>query len=254
MWVGVSTQKNPFGLMCAISVFFMFWAFIRDWRTKDLLKNKSRVLSEALVFFIAVRLLLGSAFSYSATAMGMLIVGISLLLVLHRKKNLVRFIANVVVFAVPIALLSLHFSELLGISFTSILGRDSTFTGRTTIWASVSEVASRNPWFGVGFGGYWGLANWATSSITVEAHNGYLDVYLNIGMVGIVLLLAFLLAHFRRVLRELNHSYDWGVFGICSLVMLLLANYTEGSFLGANFMWSIPVFLTIVFSAPFLHK
>ena len=143
MWRGVSTHKNPFGLMCALSVFFITWAFLRDRRAGDLLKSKSQVFAEALVFGIAVYLFLGSGDSYSATAIGMLIVGMALLLLLNRKKNLVRPMANLVVIAVPLVLLSLQFSEsLLGISFASILGRDSTFTGRTTIWAAVIDVAS----------------------------------------------------------------------------------------------------------------
>jgi O-antigen ligase len=185
----------------------------------------------------------------------MLIVGLVSMLLLNRIKNSVKPIANLLVLAVPLVLLSLHFSESLGVSFTSFLGRDSTFTGRTTIWSAVSDVASRNPLFGVGYGGYWGLEDEVTSTIGVkEGHNGYLDVYLDAGIVGIVLLFTFLLAHYRKVLREINHSYDWGVFGICSLVMLLLANYTEGSFLKSSFIWSISVFLTIVFSAPYLYK
>lgn len=253
MRVGVSTQKNPFGLMCAVSVFFFIWAFLRDRQAGDLLKSKSRVFAEVLVFGIAVYLLHSA---HSATAIGMLIIGIALLLILSRKKKLVRPIANLAIIGAPLLILSLDFYEPIRVSLTSIVGRDSSFTGRTIIWNAVRDIASRAPWFGVGFGGYWGLGvDEIISTLGVsETHNGYLEVYLSIGMVGFVLLLAFLLAHYRKMLRELDHSYDWGVFGICFLVMLLLANYTEGSLLKASFMWSILVFITIVFSGSSLHK
>lgn len=255
MWIGVSTQKNPFGLMCALLVFFFIWVFLRDRRAEGISKNRFQAFADGLVLAIAVHLLIGPGASYSATSIAALIFGLASLLLLNRIKNRVRGVATLLVLALLLALLSLHFSESPGLSFTSILGRDQTFTGRTGIWAAVSDVASRNLLFGVGYGGYWGLEDELTPIIHVkEGHNGYLDVYLDVGMVGLVLLFAFLLAYYYKVLRELNHSYDWGIFGICSLVMLLLANYTEGSLLKASFMWSIPVFLTIVFSAPSLHK
>jgi exopolysaccharide production protein ExoQ len=135
---------------------------------------------------------------------------------------------------------------------TSLLGRDETFTGRTDIWRDVLEVASCNPLLGIGYGSFSGLE----TSFTIgakEAHSGYLDVYLQLGIVGVVLLSTFLLAFCGKVRREINHVFEWGVFGICFLLMLLLSNISESSFITTGLLWVTTVFVRIVFSAPCLY-
>jgi O-antigen ligase len=117
----------------------------------------------------------------------------------------------------------------------------------------VIDVASRNPLLGVGYGGYWGLQDGEIFSTLLvrEAHSGYLDVYLEVGIVGIVLLLAFLLSYHYRALRELNHAFDWGLFGICLLMMTLIHNFTESNFLRtSSYFWNVTVFVTIILSEP----
>jgi hypothetical protein len=68
------------------------------------------------------------------------------------------------------------------------------------------------------------------------------------------LLALFLLAYCGRARRELNHVYEWGLFGICLLPMSLLYNNSESSFLQTGgYLWSTLVFLTVVFSEPCLN-
>jgi O-antigen ligase len=142
----------------------------------------------------------------------------------------------------------------------STFGRDETLTSRTDIWRALLDFASRNPVFGVGYGGFWAPGNvkleehFGSQFILAQAHSGYLAVYVELGTVGIALLALFLLAYCGRVRRELIYAFDWGVFGICLMPMSLLYNYSEASFLQSqNYLWSTIVFLTIVFSEPCLH-
>lgn len=257
MWVGVASQKNGLGVICALSAFLIIWAFNREWRTGSLLKTKYQVFADGLVLAIAVFLLKGYEGAYAATAAGILIFGIASLLLLYRMKNNVRPVANLFVLMVVLVLFSLPFIDSLVPSVTSVFHRDSSFTGRTDIWRAVLAVASRNPLLGVGYGAYWGLQDeMIHSTLGVrESHSGYLDVYLECGMVGIILFLMFLLAYYRKVLRELNYEYNWGLFGICLLIMTLIHNFTESNFLRtSSYFWNSTVFVTVVFSAPYLHK
>ncbi len=250
MWVGVTTQKNGLGVICALSAFLITWAFHREWRAGALFKTRSRVFADGLVLAIAVFLLQGFQGSYAATATGILVIGIGSLLFLYRKKN-VRRMATFLVLMVALVLLCLPFADSLAPAVTSAFQRDSSFTGRTDIWRAVLEVASDNPLLGVGYGGYWGLEDvtiYSTLGVR-ESHSGYLDVYLEVGMVGIVLFSAFLLAYYRKALRELNHAYDWGLFGICLLIMSLIHGFTESSFLRSSYLWNGMVFVTVVLSA-----
>jgi O-antigen ligase len=132
---------------------------------------------------------------------------------------------------------------------SSTFARDETLTGRTDIWRAVLDAASHNPLLGVGYGGFWGLDNMITSRYGVnQSHNGYLGVYLELGIAGIILLSAFILAFCDRIKREFNHSFEWGLFGISFLMMLLLYNYSESAFLTTGYLWSTTVFVMIVFS------
>jgi exopolysaccharide production protein ExoQ len=256
MWVGVASQKNSLGVICALSAFLILWTFLRDWRAGAFLKTRSQAFSEGLVLALAMYLLIGFRGVYPATAIGFLIVGVGSLTLLYKMKNNVRHMATFLVLMVVVGLLCLAFGDSLVPTVTSAFNRNESFTGRSDIWRAVLDVASRNPLLGVGYGGYWGLQDeriYSTLGVR-EAHSGYLDVYLEVGIVGIMLLVAFLLAHHRRALRELNHAYDWGLFGICLLMMTLIHNFTESNFLRtSNYFWNVTVFLTIVLSAPCLH-
>ena len=257
MWVGVASQKNSLGVICALSAFLIIWTFLRERRAGAFLKIRSQAFADGLVLAIAVFLLRGFRGAYPATAVGFLIVGIASLLLLYRMKNNVRHMATFLVLMVAVGLLCLSFADSLVLTVTSVFQRNETFTGRSDIWRMVLGVASRNPLLGVGYGGYWGLQDEMIRSTVgvTEAHSGYLDVYLEVGIVGIVLLLAFLLAHYRRALRELNHAYDWGLFGICLLIMTLIHNFTESNFLRtSSYFWHATVFVTIALSTPCLRK
>jgi exopolysaccharide production protein ExoQ len=256
MWVGVASQKNGLGTICGLSAFLIIWTFNREWRAGTLFKIKSQAFADGLVLFVALYLLRGYSGAYSATAIGITIAGIASLLFLYRMKNYTRHMANCIVIIVALGLLSLSISDSFVSFATSVFERNESFTGRTDIWRAVRNVASRNPLLGVGYGGYWGLQDKEIfSAVWVrEAHSGYLEVYLAAGMVGITLLFAFLLAHYLKTIRKLNDAFDWGMFGICFLIMTLLRNFTESSFImPSNYFWNHLIFLTVVFSSRYEH-
>jgi O-antigen ligase len=256
MWVGVASQKNGLGVLCGLSAFLIIWTFYREWRAGTLFKNKSQAFADGLVFFIALHLIKGYSGIYSATSIGFLIAGIASLLFLYRMKSYSRHMATFMVIIVALGLLMLPIADSLVPTITSVFHRDESFTGRTDIWLAVLDVASRNPLLGVGYGGFWGLQDQEFfSKVGVrEAHSGYLEVYLDAGMVGVTLLFAFLLAHYFKTLRILNDAYDWGLFGICFLIMTLMQNFTESNFLiPSGYFWNSMIFLTVVFSSLYKH-
>ncbi len=252
MGTGVTTHKNSLGVLCALSVFFLIWVAFRKWRAGEFFKNRSHIYADALVIGIALFLLFGGGGTYSATSIFIFIVGIVSLLVLYRMKNLTRYVANHLKTVMITGILTfMLLNSVLLPMVTSSLNRNESLSGRAAIWRSVLDVASHNPLLGTGYGGYWGLVPGAyTKNHDVkQSHNGYLDVYLQVGMVGIIALFAFFLEFCNKVRRELYSVFDWGVFGICFLLMVLLYNYTEADFLETSYIWTTMVFLTVVFSA-----
>ncbi|ALJ19403.1 O-antigen ligase family protein [Microbacterium sp. No. 7] len=87
----------------------------------------------------------------------------------------------------------------------TLLGRSADLTGRETIWAAVAERAGERPWTGWGFATPWMPSDpffdeWIVDhGVTVmQAHNMWLDVALQLGAVGVVLMVLLLLAFVWR--------------------------------------------------------
>jgi len=255
MATGVATQKNGLGVLCALSAVILVWAIIRGKRSGELFRSQFHTIADVLVIGIALFLLFGGGGTSSATSILVFYVGIAFLLVLCIWKNLTEYVANhLKIFMVVGIFLFMLFNHFLLPMFTSFLSRDETLTGRTDIWRSVLEVAARKPILGTGYGGYWGLQGEFDRHYEVgQSHNGYLDVYLQVGIVGLAALFMFFLEFCGNVRRELNHVYDWGMFGICFITIMLLYNYSEASFIVQNYMWTVTVFLSVVFSVAHLR-
>jgi O-antigen ligase len=251
-WVGVAPQKNSFGVICSISAFLIVWAYVRDWKTGVFFKNRSFALTDGLVLALALFLLNGFDGQYPATAIGFLLAGVATLLLVSRLKGSLKAVATAILLMVTIALVSLTFFESVVLLVTGVFHRDPTFTGRTPIWEAVRTVAARTPLQGVGFGGYWGLRDEEIFSklLVHESHSGYLDVYLETGLVGGAFVMVFLIAFYRRALNAVKEMPEWGWFGICLLIMTLIHNFTESNFLRtSSYFWNSLVFVSLAFAS-----
>ncbi|PVM88360.1 O-antigen ligase family protein [Caulobacter endophyticus] len=112
-------------------------------------------------------------------------------------------------------------------------GRDATLSGRTSLWSAAIHVAGdENPWFGSGYRAFWlgpdvdkirvYLTGWAR--MPAHAHNGYLDTWLELGWVGLCLLVIFMLRTVAALavtaLRDVR-GYVWPVFMVCAFVFIV---------------------------------
>jgi O-antigen ligase len=65
-----------------------------------------------------------------------------------------------------------------------------------------------------------------------------LDVYLNLGFVGVALLITFLLTTYAAIFRRLKYSSDFAIFTLAVWSMLILYNLTEAAF-QAGLLWML---------------
>ena len=80
-------------------------------------------------------------------------------------------------------------------------------------------------------------------------HNGYLEVFVEAGFVGIVLLAGLIISSFFKIQKTLQSNYDYGVLRLCLLLMIVICNLTESSFARPqDFLWF--VFLLLAMSRP----
>jgi O-antigen ligase len=134
----------------------------------------------------------------------------------------------------------------LGISVTALFfnpggdlveafGRDRTFSGRTLIW-SLALSQHTNPWVGTGFESFWlgnrlqGLRDALPNFPITSAHNGYLEVYLNLGWAGVTLLALLLLTGYRRVIAAFREDPERGSLLLGLFLAALFESFTEAGF------------------------
>ena len=111
-----------------------------------------------------------------------------------------------------------------------MLGRDESLTGRTEIWAGLLPFVGKRPILGSGYGVLWTPAVVEASTGAGEAHSGYLEVILQLGLVGLFLTVMFLVSSTRKAATLLAQDYDWGSLTLCFLIMAAIHNISESSF------------------------
>jgi O-antigen ligase len=252
MWTGVTITKNSLGWLCAFSAFFFVWSYLKNKKNETFFRNDLIKICDLLVFLIAIYLLKGSGAAYSATSISIFIVGLISLFILNKKPLSAQNISKFLFFGTILIWVILTFSESFSATLTSLLNRDETFTGRREMWVMLIKEGARHPILGTGYGGYFGTpGNEFTEAFGgYWSHNGLLSVYVELGIVGIILVLMFHLEFYKRFKSIIITNFDWGIFGICFLTMSMLCNYTENIFLNSQtYYWNIMIFLMILFSA-----
>ena len=232
---GVSYNKNGLGYLCLVSGVFFFWELITTWRRKDELWGKLKIIAAlAMVLWLLLK-------ADSATSFGCLVVGVCVLLGLSLIKGNIRYL-GIYVAIVVLLFLAVH---LLGpdlyVLATSSLGRDTTLTGRTILWGKVISMV-KEPLIGTGYESFW-LGERAEKLWNMywwhpnQAHNGYIEIYLNLGLTGLFLLGGTIVSSYARVRETLLSGFDYGRFRMACLVIVLLYNVTEAAFKGLHLVF-----------------
>jgi exopolysaccharide production protein ExoQ len=232
LWIGVTLQKNGIGRLCLIAGFYLIWRFARSWKRPDVRVVKYQTPAEVLVFVMTAWLLKGpSLWAASATGIAALSAGlVAFAGICWMKKRRIQLgvgaCAMILAFTIGFGIITPVVGGATVGSFTSVLGRNSTLTGRTDIWAGLLPKVTV---LGSGFGSFWTARN-KEDHRAGEAHNGYLEVSLSLGIVGLALLVAFLLSSCRKAAAALSSDHYWGSFCICCLIMAAVHNLSESSF------------------------
>lgn len=142
----------------------------------------------------------------------------------------------------------------------SSMGKDITLTGRTDIWAAVIEKIRERPLLGYGYSGFWLGEN--SESVDVlqniewegapNAHNGLLDLWIDLGFLGVsVFLLGFLMSYIRG-LRWLRLTKSVEALWVLEFLPFMLIDSQDASnILGQNdIFWAL--YVAVVLSIPIL--
>ena len=250
-WNGAFIHKNDFGRFIAVT---MLIALVRDSASRW-----GKILR--LFWILATFVLIVKAHSSTGLAcMLLMCLCARWIFTLHwslrtRKLALLAFIF--IVGAVVLLLASQEATVL-----TGLLGRDATLTGRTILWRLSLASALQHPILGYGYDAYWtatSQANQIRYNIgwdAPHAHNAFIELLLELGLVGLVAFLAAIIVNLRRAARFLSMSLGReGVWPLSYIVFTLIYGLTESSPLVPNSIYWI-IFVAVIYSVcpmPAMH-
>lgn len=135
------------------------------------------------------------------------------------------------------------------------LGKNMEFNGRLPIWTLMMHKGMERPWLGYGFVGFWTSDeslyvinnSWAgtgeTAGLRFNAHSGYIDLFLQLGFLGMLLYIVDFFSVLARGVALLFLTPIQETFWILpTLVALLFFNFADTiSIITPNTLWSIYV-------------
>lgn len=250
MFTGVSDGKNGLGTICLITGIYYAWNLLFGRLSAETLGHRLH----RSVYIILLPILAWLFYkANSATSLVCMVVAAGIL-VFGRQRPAVRAPRSILYVSIGSIVLYfvLEMAFDLQNSIISLLGRRPDLTTRVPMWRELISMVS-NPLIGFGFESFWlgrRLAvvqeRWGT---IVQAHNGYIETYLNLGYIGVFLLVLWILAGFKKAVNNLTISYLPAMLTFSLLVVICLYNYTEATFYGKASMWVLFLMTTINLSS-----
>lgn len=236
---GVTTQKNSLGQTCLVCGLASLWLLLGALESAQLPRRRMRLLLYGAMLVSAVGLIVraNSMTSLSSFAVA------SVVMILISQRWLADRVSGVHIVvggAVCMAVFAV-FIESSGELLHS-LGRNSTLTGRTDIWRAVLALHT-NPLVGTGFESFWLGSRlqfvWDTTAQPgiLQAHNGYLETYINLGWVGVVLLGVLIVTGYRNALIAFYRDRAAGRLGLAFFTASLMFSLSEAGFRIMNLIW-----------------
>jgi O-antigen ligase len=254
---GAATNKNALGVLCLLFGLASAWQLLTALFGQDRTAWVRRAIAHGVILGMVVWLfrLANSMTALSCFCVGLgVIVGVGLrltgrkpwtaLVVEFRPLAQGTFTLHALVaflIAVPSSVLLLGVEVIL-----RMLGKNPTLTDRTLIW-NLALSLSPDAWFGTGFENFWlgprlekiwSAYSWKPN----QAHSGYIETYLNLGLVGVALLVSVLVVGYRNVMSGLRRYPSTGGLMLAYFAMGIVFNITEAAF----FRISTPVWFIML--------
>jgi exopolysaccharide production protein ExoQ len=216
------------------------------YREREDPSRRRRMLAYGTIIAMIILLLVQCNSTTSIT--GLVSAGGVMLLASRPSRN--RVIVHLLVLAVlGAAVTALFFDP--GGGMVQALGKDPTLTGRTKTWSLLLGLHT-NPWIGTGFESFWlgprleAMRNALPNFPITQAHNGYLEVYLNLGWAGICFIALLLVTGYKRVISGIRRNPEKASFLLGFFLCTLFESFTEAAFRLLSVAW---VFLLLVIVA-----
>lgn len=220
-WQGVFVHKNVLGRFAVFSFITLLVYF--SWKRNGI---------SFIGLLLSIILTIGST---SATAIIGLVLGGMLYVLLRLRSKLL-----VLIVAVSILIAGTAFWVSISDDVASYFDKSATLSGRTTLWdLSVSSINER-PLSGFGMGAFWSsiqaeLIRDETNWFVPHAHNGFLEIGLQLGYPGMAMFIALLLlALYRATAYYLRSESPLRIWPLLYMFFALLYGIGEANYLRPN--------------------
>jgi len=246
-WRGAWDHKNIMAKHMALGVvcFFFLALYMEGWKRRL-----------AWIGFIICLVLVG--FSNAKTSwifiFDMILLGICLRVLRLPLEKSLPIAVLMIVFVFLSALWVMDNTEMI----LKGLQRDATLTGRTELWSVLIPYAKERFWLGYGYGSFWDTAAdqsvvWTVLYYGMQpsiAHNSFLDLWLELGMVGVILFLASI---FKNIITSFKIATKSKVitdyWPLVYMFFILSYSMTESAIMGqTSLTWAIYVAITFQLS------
>ena len=226
-WTGVTENKNELGMICMVFGLASLSRVLDTYRERKSLRRFGLLAAHGVIFATAVWLI---HIANSATSLACLVIG-SVLLVLTSWRPLIR--KPVLVHLLVATMLGLGVSSLflgVGSGLVNNLGRKSDLTGRVEMWGHALKLVD-DPIFGAGYESFWVGSRLekmkAVAPGVNQAHNAYIEVYLNLGWMGLILLGVVIVSGYRKIMAAFQRNPELARLGLTYFVVTLSYGLTE---------------------------
>jgi exopolysaccharide production protein ExoQ len=251
-YYGVTTDKNGLGAIC------LLFGIASVWQVFNLVSDEHPTIGRARHLIVQVVILAMIVWLFSIidamTSLSCFLLANCVLFAIRRRmfarsRFMVHYLVLVTVL-IPVAV------TLFGVSPGTLreMGRNSTLTERTDIWAMVIKLVP-NRWVGAGYESFWLGPRLNTMVATVtrwwvpnQSHNGYLEIYANLGWLGVGCLALVIFWGYHRVIRAWRQKLPASDLMLAYFLTGVIFNLTEAAFF--RMMFPVWMFFFIAITAP----
>ncbi|MFH7244821.1 MAG: O-antigen ligase family protein [Spirulina sp.] len=237
-WTGVLYHPIDFGAFMAFSSTLFF--------VHSLDAGKNVIPFRLMAIIISMVMLLSN--SAGAIVALAVLLGTSCFLSFAKQLNTIQLVIYILV-SLMIGIVGALNSDAIFLSVLDFLGKEPNLTGRADIWPQIWDEIVKKPFLGYGYSGFWqpwrGIDNPAsnimvasTQYIPPHAHNGFLEIFLDTGLIGFILFAASLvLVFYRSIKLFIKTRSKVFLVPVIFVIYVILLNLNQSSLLSPNYIW-----------------
>ncbi|GJD21730.1 O-antigen polymerase [Rivularia sp. IAM M-261] len=244
-WRGTLEHKNFLGRLMFFST-LVFYIQRPETKKQSIFLKLGFIASFLVVFF-----------STSKTALFSSVVFIFILIPIYRTLQF-NFISATLIQSISLFLIGSCATFFISNidSIANALKIDLTLTGRTDIWIATMYKLQERIWLGYGYQGFWRGDNGASDDVlkimgpdgyAPHSHNGFVELALASGLIGIVVFSISFIVTFRSALiLAINTKTKEGLWCLVYISFILTYNQTEITLVEHNsIFWVIYVAISL---------